>query len=211
MQKERKIAFKMCELRRLRGETQEELGVQLLVDQSFVSRLESGEAAFPISILLKLANLSNKYSRELALFFLDAAGVPRPEAVEKKTTGPATALGIPDDADLVKAVRGKVSVAHFAETIEVNKGTVLAFEGGIKKPPVEIWIKMGNLSGYPFNVYCWQRAGLPSHAIGALLAGLRNMNEADNTTIPNPERLKAREVLSRELPPPEPVDDPEEK
>jgi hypothetical protein len=81
-----------------------------------------------------------------------------------------------------------------------------AYEQGTITPSSQTWLKMANGAAYPYNVYCWQRAGLSPHQIGSLLQGLREKHEAANKPSSDPKYQAAMELLRREQPAPEPVD-----
>ena len=61
----------------------------------------------------------------------------------------------------IKALRGSLTQAGFAELLHVAQPMVSAWEAGRELPSsADLWIKFGELAGYPDCYWFWERAGL---------------------------------------------------
>jgi transcriptional regulator with XRE-family HTH domain len=60
----------------------------------------------------------------------------------------------------IRALRGHLTQAEFAKCFGVTQSMISAWEAGRDVPSAEIWIKLGELSGYPDCYWFWQQAGL---------------------------------------------------
>lgn len=63
-------------------------------------------------------------------------------------------------ASRIKRLRGSETQAEFARGIGVTQPMVSAWEAGRDTPSAEIWIKLGELAGYPDCYWFYERAGL---------------------------------------------------
>lgn len=108
------------------------------------------------------------------------------------------------DAELVRRVRGDTSQVLFAEKLGVAQSMLSDWERGAVKPRKDTWLKMGGIAPYPFNVFCWQRAGFTRQMLSSLLEAMRQAIEADDNSL---DGLKAKQMLAV-VSPPEPVTEP---
>jgi len=106
------------------------------------------------------------------------------------------------DSELMKKVRGELSQIEFATLLGVSQSMVSDWERGAHIPSGRIWLRMAELSGYPENVYCWQRAGLSETLITYLLDGLKSAGNRPSALA----MLAAKRMLTLASPP-EPVTD----
>ena len=94
------------------------------------------------------------------------------------------------DAELVKKVRGQKTQINFAKELGVAQSMNSDWERGAHSPSGAIWVRMADLASYPYNVYCWMRAGFSRENIEVLLTALRLKDE--------PHSLE-REQVKRDL------------
>jgi len=120
------------------------------------------------------------------------------------------------DSQLVRQVRGSRSQVAFAASLGVSQPVISEYEQGESLPSEKTWIKMARLADYPFNVYCWERAGLNQEERTALLkvftiehgeSSSDKLKDRNSSTPSYPEELKARNIIARECPT-EPVTEP---
>lgn len=112
------------------------------------------------------------------------------------------------DGELIKSVRGARTQEEFSDQLGLPRTMISHYERGAVKPSSAAWLKMAESVTYPYNVYCWQRAGLPRHTISLILQGMRERDNFDYAYPPDLERPQAREFLASQLPPAEPVTEP---
>ena len=62
--------------------------------------------------------------------------------------------------DRIKALRQRMTQAEFAKSFGVTQSMISAWEAGRDTPSAEIWIKLGEIAGYPDCYWFYERAGL---------------------------------------------------
>jgi DNA-binding XRE family transcriptional regulator len=61
----------------------------------------------------------------------------------------------------IKALRGSLTQAQFAASLQVAQPMISAWEAGRELPAsADLWIKFGNIAPYPENLWFWGRAGV---------------------------------------------------
>jgi transcriptional regulator with XRE-family HTH domain len=108
------------------------------------------------------------------------------------------------DKALVKMARGNRTQEEFANLSGISRPMLSDYERGAVTPSNETWLKMAELAGYPWNIYCWQRAGVTSEVVSNFLKAKREANESRADTR---KAQKAKQMLDLASPP-EPVTEP---